>query len=138
MEQNMRPGHARPVLTKPTPVIQLLPGPLGVFRGPPMLGADLRHCAGYGVPHLVEAGFLGWWWGDRGIGTQPGITDLFYLFNSQRIRAIIPKGYVAKAMLTKGKKASCRPSAGQLQQMGSVTLHGVLCARLGGRSTPIQ
>ena len=29
-----------------------------------MPGADLCHRAGYGVPHLVEAGFLGRRWGD--------------------------------------------------------------------------
>ena len=54
----MRPGHVRSVLTNPATAIRLLPDALEVFCGPPM------HSAGYGVPHLVEAGFLGWRWGD--------------------------------------------------------------------------
>jgi len=47
-----------------------------------------------------------------------------------------PQGICGKATLTKGREASYRPSASQLQQRESVTLHDALCARLGGRSTP--
>jgi len=49
-----------------------------------------------------------------------------------------PQGICGKATLTKEREASCRPSAGQLQQRRSFAHYSALCVRLRGRSTPIQ
>jgi len=61
------------------------------------------------------------------------LTYLFIYFDLETT-PFIPKGYVAKE-----RRKSERPSSiGPFKQMKSVALHSALCARLGGRSTPLQ
>ena len=61
---------------------------------------------------------------------------LIYLIQATN-QAVTPKGYVAKQTRIKENTASCRPSAEQLQQKGSVDLHGALCANLGVQEYPL-
>jgi len=59
---------------------------------------------------------------------------LFYFIHATK-QGRHRQGICGKATLTKERG---QLSADQLQHRRSVTLHGALCARLGGRSTPIQ
>jgi len=63
-----------------------------------------------------------------------GISIFLFICFALGTTPFIPKGYVAKE-----RRKSQRPSSiGPLKQRKSVALHGALCARLGGRSTPLQ
>jgi len=60
-----------------------------------------------------------------------------YFYFDIETTPFIPKGYVAKER--EKEKEGQRPSSiGPLKHRRSVTLHSALCARLGGRSTPLQ
>jgi len=65
------------------------------------------------------------------------LNDAYLFYFDLETTPFIPKGYVAKER--QKRKEGQRPSSiGPLKQKKSVTLHGALCARLGGRSTPLQ
>jgi len=61
-------------------------------------------------------------------------TNKLFIYFVLETTPFIPKRHAAKEIRRSQRPSSIVP----LRQRKSVTLHGALCARLGGRSTPLQ